>query len=403
MTLVETYGDPATENMLIHGDNLPALQALGRDYAGNIKCIYIDPPYNTGSSFEHYEDDIEHNVWLDQMATRLPLLRGLLSPDGVIFVHIDDKEMAYLRVMMDGVFGRANFLNTIVVKTSDPSGHKVVNPSPYAQTEYILMYAKDRRSYAWFTQYVPTGNDIMYNKIVANIEEDYSNWRVESLAGHYARLLGYSDIRSAKAARGKLDFEADTWAFAVRNAHRVCQLTAISNLAGKAIVALREASKNAPGVLRLARPPLDDVYVLGGRQMYFLNAKIKTIDNAEVVARPLTNLWTDIPFNGISYEGDVIFKNGKKPEKLLRRCIEMSTAPGDRVLDCYLGSGTTAAVAHKLGRRWIGIESGEHLLTHCLPRLRRVVDGTDESGVTKVTAWRGGGGFRVYKTEGSPA
>lgn len=397
MTFVESHGDPAAENMLIHGDNLPALEALTRDFSARIKCIYIDPPYNTGSSFEHYQDDVEHGVWLEQMAARLPLLQRLLSADGVIFVHINDKEMAYLRVMMDNIFGRGNFLSTIVVKTSDPSGHKVVNPSPYCQTEYILMYAKSRRDYRYAIQYIPSGYDIMYNKIVANIGDHHSLWRVESLAGHYAHLLGYNGIHSAKSSRGKLDFEAGAWDFAVRNAHRVCQLTAISDLAGKAIVALREASRLSPGVLHLARPPLDDVYVYNGRQMYFLSAKIKTIDNAEVIARPLTNLWTDIPHNGISYEGGIIFKNGKKPEKLLKRCIEMSTVPGDWVLDCYLGSGTTVAVAHKLGRRWIGIESGEHLCTHTLPRLLRVVDGADDSGISKVVGWKGGGGFKYYQ------
>ena len=137
------------DNRLIKGDNLLALKALEAEFAGKVKCVYIDPPFNTGAMFEHYDDGVEHSIWLGLMRDRLAILQRLLSEDGVLWVHIDDKEMAYLRVLCDEVFGRTSFLNMIVVKTSDPSGHKTVNPSPYSQTEYILMYAKDRRKYRY--------------------------------------------------------------------------------------------------------------------------------------------------------------------------------------------------------------------------------------------------------------
>lgn len=392
-----SYGDPNTENMLIHGDNLLALKALEQDYAGRIKCIYIDPPFNTGAAFEHYDDGLEHSIWLDLMSRRLKILRTLLTSDGVIFVHIDDKEVAYLRMVMDEIFERNNFLNMIVIKTSDPSGHKVVNPSPYSQTEYILMYSNNRRYYKYEIQYTQTSYDAMYNKIVVNFESPYKNWHIENLADYYAKSIGYENVKAAKKVIGKLDFEALVGDFALKNPYKVFQSTAISDVAGRLIVELRELSKDIPNeVFCFGRAEYDDVYIYGGRQMYFLISKIKTVDNQKVIAKPLTNLWADIPYNGIAGEGGVSFKNGKKPEKLVRRCIEISTNPGDIILDSFLGSGTTAAVAHKMKRKWIGIELGEHAITHCAPRLKQVISGSDQGGISKTVDWKGGGGFKFY-------
>ena len=391
-----SYGDPNTGNMLIHGDNLLALKALEQDFAGKVKCIYIDPPFNTGAAFEHYDDGVEHSLWLDLMSRRLKILNKLLTNDGVIFVHIDDKEVSYLRIVMDEIFERTNFLNMMVVKTSDPSGHKVVNPSPYSQTEYILMYAKNRRYYNYDIQYVATNYDAMYNKIVTNFERPYYEWEIEGLSDYYAKSIGYSDVKSAKKSIGKLDFEALVGEFARKNPERVFQSTAISDAAGRETVELREESKLNPSEIYCQkRIDYEDIYVYSGRQMYFLSSKIKSIEGVDVIAKPLTNLWTDIPYNGIAGEGSVSFKNGKKPEKLIRRCIEMCTKPNDIVLDSFLGSGTTAAVAHKMGRRWIGVELGEHAKTHCFPRLKAVVDG-EQGGISKAVNWQGGGGFKFY-------
>ena len=393
----KSFGDAKSENMLIHGDNLLALRALEQTFTGKIKCIYIDPPFNTGAAFEYYEDGIEHSLWLDLMSRRLKILKRLLTTDGVIFIHIDDKEVSYLRILMDEIFERNNFLNMMVVKTSDPSGHKVVNPSPYSQTEYILMYSKNRKHYKYEIQYVATTYDAMYNRIVINIESPYNEWKIESLSDYYAKSTGYNDVRTAKKAVGKLDFEAMVGEFARKNPEKVFQSTAISDAAGRTTVELREASKLNPEIVYCQkRDNYEDIYIYGGRQMYFLTSKIKIVDDDKVISKPLTNLWTDIPYNGIAGEGNVSFKNGKKPEKLVKRCIEMSTNKGDFVFDSFLGSGTTAAVAHKMERKWIGIELGEHANTHCLPRLKAVVEGKDNGGITDVVNWKGGGGFKFY-------
>lgn len=394
--------EPTYDNMLIHGDNLLALKALEQDYTGKVKCIYIDPPFNTGAAFENYDDGLEHSIWISLMRDRLEILKRLLAEDGVIYIHIDDKEMAYLRIIMDEIFLRKNFLNMIVVKTSDPSGLKTVNPSPYSQTEYILMYARQRNCYKYETQYIPTEYDTSYNKIITNINEHYQNWHSENLNEYLAHKLGYADAKEANKKLGKLGFYEKMSDFALEHANQIYQATAISEKAGQAIIELKDESlKKANNVLCLERDDYEDVYVLNGRQVYFYENKIKIIDGITTPTKPLTNLWTDIPYNGIAKEGGVKFKNGKKPEKLIRRIIEMSTNPGDLVLDSFLGSGTTAAVAHKMGRRWIGVEMGDHVYTHCIPRLQKVIKGEDAGGVTKSTGWLCGGGFKFYELASS--
>ena len=392
-----SYGDADNENLLIQGDNLEALKALIPFYAGKVKCIFIDPPYNTQSAFEHYDDNLEHSKWLSLMYPRLELLRNFLSKDGVIWIQIDDKEGAYLRVICDEIFGRNNFMNSICIKTSDPSGHKTVNPSPYSQTEYLLMYAANRDLYKYEQRYVESNYDSGYNQFIVNRQDNYSDWKVVGLNQFVAERLGKKDTRTARKELGRVTFDLQVAQFALENADSVFQATAISNDAGKEIIALRDHSKKAENtVFYLERAEHEDIYCLNGRQIYFYKNKLKNIDGLSVPAKPLTNLWTDIPWNGISTEGGVKFKNGKKPERLIERCIELSSNEGDIVMDSFLGSGTTAAVAHKMNRRYIGIEMGEHAQTHCQTRLKKVVDG-EQGGISKAVDWQGGGGFRFFK------
>lgn len=386
------------DNRLIFGDNLLALKALEQEFSGRVKCVYIDPPFNTGAAFEHYDDSVEHSVWLGLMRDRLEIIRRLLTEDGVVFIHIDDKEMAYLKVICDEIFGRNQFLNMIVVKTSDPSGHKTVNPSPYSQTEYVLMYARDRSKYRYDQIYVESAYDTGYGKIVTNREDHYSEWKVSGLNEVVAASLGFEDTRTARKKMGRMTFDSVVAGYALEHRESVFQATAISNAAGRNIVEAREQSKRTPdSVIRVEREGFDDVYVMNGRQMYFYSSKVREVEGELVPAKPLTNLWTDIPWNGIAGEGGVEFKNGKKPERLIKRCIEISTNPGDLVLDSFAGSGTTGAVAHKMGRRWIMVELGEHCHTHIIPRLKKVIDGQDPGGITKAVDWKGGGGFRYYR------
>jgi adenine-specific DNA-methyltransferase len=260
------------------------------------------------------------------------------------------------------------------------------------------MYARDRVQYRYEQRYVESAYDPGYNRLVLNRDQSYNEWQVVGLNDHVAKQLGFDDTRNARKKLGRLGFDALVAQFALENADAVFQPTAISNAAGKYIVEIRdESATRLDEVFHIERQDYEDIYVLNGRQMYFYSSKVKEIDGERSPAKPLTNLWTDIPYNGIAREGSVEFKNGKKPEKLLQRCIELSTGVGDWVLDSFAGSGTTGAVAHKMGRRWIMVELGEHCHTHIIPRLQKVIDGTDPGGITEAVGWKGGGGFRYYR------
>lgn len=394
--------DLSVENILIKGDNLLALNTLKKMFDNmpedqKVKCIYIDPPYNTGQAFENYDDNLEQSEWLTLMRDRLVILHKLLREDGVLFIQLDEKNIFHVRVMLDEIFGKQNYLNFFTLKTSDPSGFKTVNPSPYDSAEYILLYAKNKPSYKYETLYVKSEYDSGYNRYITNMEAIPQNWNIIDLKEKVAHHLGYKDAKNAQESIGKLDFIEKVADFALNNSERVFQATAISNKAGAEVINLREESmKNKDTVLLLKRES-DTVYVLNGRQLSFYSTKIKSVDGERTPSLQLTNIWTDIPYNGISKEGGVKFQESKKPEKLIKRIIEVANAKeGDLILDCFGGSGTTFAVATKMKMKWIGVEIGNHADTHIVPRLKTVLDASDQAGVTKTLSWKGGGSFKYY-------
>lgn len=382
------------DNLLIKGNNLLALHSLKVRYAGKVKLIYIDPPFNTDSDSFKYNDSFNRSSWLTFMKNRLEIAKDMLKLCGTIMVHIDEKEMAHLRVLCDEVFDRDNFLNIFCIKTSDPSGHKTVNPSPYSQTEYILLYAKHKPSYKYQTHFVPATYDSNYNRLIRNPDAPYTDWKIVGLNEHVAQENGYKNTREANQKLGTHVFESLVANYAFEHRHAVFQATAIANDAAKSIVAVRDKSRLETDKIFRTENENGEIFVLNGRQVYLYENKIKEIDGELTPAKPLTNLWSDIAYNGISKEGGVTLKNGKKPEKLLRRAIEISTNEGDLVMDFFAGSGTTAAVAHKLKRQWIAVEQLDYINTLTKIRLLNVLNG-DASGVSKIVGWNGGGSF-VY-------
>lgn len=382
------------DNLLIKGNNLLALHSLKARYAGKVKLIYIDPPFNTESDSFKYNDRFNRSSWLTFMKNRLEVANAMLHRTGTMMVHIDEKEMAHLRVLCDEVLGRENFLNIFCIKTSDPSGHKTVNPSPYSQTEYILLYAKHKASYSYETHFVAANYDTGYNKLILNPDAPFSEWEIVGLNEHVAQENGYKDTRQANQKLGRHVFESLVASYAFEHRNAVFQATAIADDAAKSIVAVRDKSKGSADKVFRAVSDAGEVYILNGRQVYFYSNKIKEIDGQLTPAKPLTNLWADIAYNGISKEGGVTLKNGKKPEKLLRRAIEISTRKGDLVVDFFAGSGTTAAVAHKLGRQWIAVEQLDYINSLPKNRFINVIKG-EASGISKTVGWQGGGSF-VY-------
>lgn len=394
----KSYGDPNTENMLIHGDNLIALKALEQDFAGKIKCIYIDPPFNTGARINAdgeeigYEDGIEHSEWLDMIARRLRILKELLSDDGAIFVHLDDNESDYCKIIMDEIFGRKNYMNRITVISRSPSAFSTVNPGVFKAAEHILFYAKKRELLIENACRVKRTPDYAYNKWIVNPDDYYTGWKFITISQAFEEN---NNVRSKKPETLIENYNK----FIVNNAHRICRLTAISDTgAGKKIIEVKKKSIENPDVIyRVERSGLDDVYIVNGQQISFYIKNVRELDGELAATSPLTDVWSDIAWEGIAYEGSVTFKKGKKPEKLIKRCLELITKEGDIILDSFLGSGTTAAVAHKMNRKWIGIEMGPQCYSHCLKRLKGVVDGSDQSGISKIINWQGGGGFKFYE------
>lgn len=380
------------ENLILKGNNLIALHTLKTQFRGQVKLIYIDPPFNTGNDSFGYNDNFSHSSWLTFMKNRLDVARELLRNNGVIFIHIDDKEYSYLKVLCDEIFGRENFLNVICVKTSDPSGHKTVNPSPYSQTEYILLYAKNKQHYEYQIKYVESDYDTGYNQIILNKNESFAKWKITNLFDFLAKEKGFKDTREANKKLGKFVFQSMIAEYALQNRDNIFQPTAIADDAAKDIVEARDKSKESPEKVFRVKRDSNDVYIIGGRQIYFYSNKVKEIDGVLTPAKPLTNLWSDIPYNGISKEGGVTLKNGKKPEKLLRRIIEISTNPKDLVLDFFSGSGTTVAVSHKMGRQYIGVEQISYDDNDTVSRLDNVLKG-DTSGISNSVNWQGGGDF----------
>ena len=386
------------QNLLIKGDNLLALKALEQDFTGKIKLIYIDPPFNTGNAFEYYDDGLEHSIWLSMMKNRLEILHKLLRKDGVIFVHIDNYEVGYLRTLMDEIFLKMNFVQMISEKRASPAGFKTINPGPLTVTDYILMYAKDKDHLNWKPYYIPVDYDENYDLVILNPEENPTKWEFkkvrEIIYGQY-RFESWRDAKRTWGQDWKIIRKALCGTYALENVDRIVSIRdphkpseAIKNL-------LNRSKEERDKIFVLEREKYDDIYIINGGALSFYKNKIREINGEMVPTELLTDMWNDMNYAGIAKEGGVEFKNNKKPEMLLKRIIEMSTEPNDWVLDSFLGSGTTAAVAHKMGRKWIGIELFEKTMVEkALPRLKRVISGEDQTGISKEVNWKGGGGFK---------
>ena len=395
--LSNTAADPDTQNMLIHGDNLLALKALESKFAGQVKCIYIDPPFNTGQAFENYDDNLEMSIWLDLMRSRLQIIHTLLKDDGTLFVHIDDQNLPYLTLLLDEIFGKQNRLYLITFKQGAATGHKAINPGCVTTTNFILIYSKSKEHWHPNRLYTNRGSrDKRYGNFITNINDPFPSWNLITLTEAFAEERKLS-IKEARAFIKSYPEQMDQ--FVLEHCESVIQLVNPDyNSVGAETRAMIDESRNKPNeILRQVRDGYSDIYLLNGKRIIFYRDKLKKVDGEYVPGEPLTTLWDDLLSNNLHNEGGVNFPKGKKPEALIKRCIELSSDLGDIVLDSFLGSGTTAAVAHKMKRRWIGIEMGKQAYTHCKPRIDDAIANNDASGITKSVEWQGGGGYRFYE------
>jgi adenine-specific DNA-methyltransferase len=300
---------------------------------------------------------------------------------------------------MDEIFGRNNFINHVSMTTNDPSGFKATSAKIFSTANHLLIYSASQNS-ELNKMWVSSEYDSNYDKVLFNKLEHYKEWEFKSIKEVVLNKLKYSSLKEFQAHFGKYSKEILNLYikdFAYENPDIVFRTAAISGGAKAKRIATINLSKNKRNVV--FTHPDDDLkyfYILNGEQIIFYSKRFVFINNLKQPSRALTNMWTDIRYTGIAKEGNVNFKNAKKPEKLIERVLTLGSNEGDLVLDSFLGSGTTAAVAHKMNRKYIGIELGEHCDTHCLPRLKQVVDGTDQGGISKTVNWQGGGGLRYY-------
>lgn len=383
------------DNFIIKGNNLLALHSLKKKYAGKVKLIYIDPPYNTGSDEFGYNDNFNHSSWLTFMKNRLEVAKTLLSDKGCIFVHIDHHELYYIGVLLDSIFGVENKVQVISAKTATPAGFKTVNPGPIDVTEYILFYTKHKNSFTFKKAYVPVDYNKNYN-LVLNRNDDVTKWKFTLIKDAMLQSLGFASETEAKSKYGKMwktlksqliaqyAFDHAEDVVSVRDPHKPTDT----------VKALMKKSKELGHVIEQVREDGTSSYFYNGGALAFYSNKMQIIDGEKCITELLTDFWNHISWAGIANEGGVKLKNGKKPEKLIKQIIEMTTSEKDLVVDFHLGCGTTAAVAHKMNRQYIGIEQLDYGKNDSKIRLKNVIDG-DKTGISKAVGWQGGGSF-VY-------
>ena len=395
--LALSAGDPASGNMLIQGDNLEALKSLLPYYAGQVKCIYIDPPFNTGEAFPNYDDNLEHSIWIGMTYPRFELLRDLLSEDGTLVVHLDDNEIAYATVMLDEIMGRKNRTYQVTFKQSAPKGHKTINPGLVTISNYILVYAKSKADWKPNRAFAARPRDKRYSSYIQNLEDDMQRWQLTSVNSAFVRDQGFEKLADVKRVLGaRFDEALDN--FVLEHADRVVQPVSpdIDQVAKETQDLIALSSANPDVTYRQNREGLLPIILRGGKRWLFYSSKLRMIDGKYTTGEALSNVWDDLLSNNLHNEGGVKFPKGKKPEGLIKRVLDLFSGENDLVLDSFLGSGTTAAVAHKMGRRYIGIEMGDHAVTHCAPRLSKVIEG-EQGGISQAVGWRGGGGFSFYR------
>lgn len=356
------------DNRLIFGDNLLALKALEQEFAGKIKCIYIDPPYNTGSAFTYYDDGIEHSLWLSLMRDRLEILRRLLTEDGSIWVNLDDNEHACAKVLLDEIFGRINFVANIIWQKTHTRENRTDISTVH---DNILVFAKDRLKWQMIRNPLPASEAQLgrYSNPDNDPRGDWASLPAHAKAEKGRRQAQFFTI-TTPSGRAIDPPAGRCWLY---TEDRFAEMVADKR------IWFGEKGNNAPRVKKF----LSEVQAGLVPASIWMHTEVGTTGTAKA---QLTRL----------FPGETPFST-PKPEQLIERVIQIASNEGEWVLDSFAGSGTTGAVAHKMGRRWIMVELGEHCNTHIIPRMKKVIDGEDQGGISKAVNWKGGGGFRYYR------
>ncbi len=394
-SLSNTDLDPDTENMIIHGDNLLALKALESKYSGQVKCIYIDPPYNTGEAFEYYDDNLEHSIWLKLMYARLTILRNLLADDGFFCCQIDDSEGHYLKTILDEIFGRSNYLTTIYVRVRYPEKTLKQDMDFHKEIEQVHVYRKTSQAKP-ILETIETG----YEKFKYKIETINTPIKTIELGGKVVEVYDKNSYRIIEETGSEYGLK-EIWASGTILDGNSSGRFFRDYLTGR-------YDEDGYGVLYKVYGIGDDRYdhrfftgpnrVGATKGKYYQGVPMEKLESGKMTQEVPINGFLDLAanFGNCRHEGGSEFRGGKKPEVLIKQLLTHFSSPGDLVLDSFLGSGTTAAVAHKMRRKYIGVEMGEQCYLLCQPRLNRVISG-DKTGISTELKWAGGGGYRFYE------
>ena len=392
--------DTITDNLIIKGNNLLALHTLKEEFAGKVKLIYIDPPYNTGNDSFKYNDSFNQSSWLTFMRNRLKEAHSLLSKNGAIFVSINHIEIGYLSLLLDEIFGQENKLPIITLKAGTTASYRSINDCPVNVTEYVLAYSKTS-NFRPNAVYRESKYSEDYSHYIINKEESPDKWQLKPLTDiihKKYRCENWREFKKKFGANWKKKRYEEMEAFAIENKDSVVSLNTLQKPSKRIQEVIDNSRVTRNKVFEISREDADSIYCFNGRTLAFFSSKFRDIDGDQLPSEILTNLWTDISFLGLGPEGGVTLENGKKPEYLLKTILELITSHNDIVLDYHLGSGTTAAVCHKMGRQYIGVEQLDYGDNDSVIRLKNVING-EQSGISDYedVKWQGGGSFVYFE------
>jgi len=383
--------DEETDGLLINSENFQALNLMQEKYKEKVKAIYIDPPYNTGGDDFIYKDNFQHSSWMSLMQDRLDIARNFLLEDGSFTESIDLKELDKNLLLLDNVFGEENKKNIITIKRGSVTGAKVINPGVVNVSEYVLNYSNNADKWLPEKAYREKDYDNRYGTVIVNFDDDFENWQFESVLESFAREKGIQKSKLKKELGG--DYDNELFNFVIKNANRVVQFASLDEKSVSAdAVKLKHLSiENPDKLFYQSREGKNDYYLFRGKLILFYKDRLIQVGGQLIPGEPISDIWDDVLPNDLHNEGGVSLRKGKKPEKLIHRIFDMSSKPKELIMDYFLGSGTSTAVALKSNRKSLGVEQGKYFRDVTLKRIKNVLKGADKSGITNDTLWQGGG------------
>ena len=390
--------DEQCDGLLINSENFQALELLQEKYRGCVKCVYIDPPYNTGDDDFAYKDCLKESSWLTFIENRLQSSRAFYQAGGTFAASIDINEIDHLTELLDKELGRINRKANITVRRASLTGAKVINPGPVNIGENVILYSNNVSKWQPQNAYRAKGYDNRYGAMIVNPQDDYSKWRFSTVLEEFAKYKGIQKSKLKKTLGNA--YEEELLQYVIKKAEGVIRLAALDeySIGSKAIEIKKESQKNPSRIYHLERTGANDYYVINGNAILFYKDRLKWMGDGLVPVEQISDIWDDVLPNDLHNEGGVQLKKGKKPEKLVNRIFECTTNEGDTILDYFAGSATSGAVALKSKRKFINIEANEYFDDIPLKRLKNTLHG-DTSGVTNLYQWKGGGFFKYMRLE----